>query len=184
MNGTGLGVRRIGAALPIALVVRGAWPLVRGSFLLMEDLTGDERIDLYVLRRYAGGLSSGERAEKVRLLREFARFVGDMHRRGIYHGDLKAVNVYVRTRPDGRRVFKLVDYDRVVFGRAVSRRRRVKNLAQLAASVAVLITRTDRLRFFREYAPDEDARRDEKAYNRGVEREVRKKVAVRMEPIE
>ena len=184
VNATGLRVRRIGAAEPVALVVDGAWPVVRGSFLVMEDMTGDERLDLYVLKRWAGNLSSDTRAEKVRFVRDFARFVSNMHRRGIYHGDLKAVNVYVRTLPEGEGRFKMIDYDRVVFGPGVSRRRRIKNLAQLAASVAVLITQTDRLRFFRAYAPDEDAERGVRTYNRGVEREVRKKVAVRMEPIE
>jgi tRNA A-37 threonylcarbamoyl transferase component Bud32 len=183
VNGTGLRVRWIHAARPIALVLDGGWP-VRGSFLLMEDLSEHERLDLYVLRRFAGSLSREERAEKVRLVTGFGRFVGDLHRRGVYHGDLKAVNVFVKIDEDGEAVFRLVDYDRVRFGARVTRRRRVKNLAQIAASVAVLITKTDRLRFFRAYAPDEDARRNVKAYNRGVSRECRKKIVVRMDPIE
>jgi hypothetical protein len=149
----------------------------------MEDLHPDERLDLYVLRRFAGGLDGRARLEKHRLAREFGRFVGDLHRRGIYHGDLKAVNIFVRRR-DGREEFRLVDYDRVKFGRKVSRRRRIKNLAQLAASIAVLITRTDRLRFFRAYAPDEEALRNERQYARGVAKQVAKKIVVRMEPIE
>jgi hypothetical protein len=77
-----------------------------------------------------------------------------------------------------------VDYDRVRFGRAVGRRRRIKNLAQVAASVAVLITKTDRLRFFRAYAWDPGVAAEARAYGRGVERECRRKIVVRMEPIE
>ena len=46
----------------------------------------------------------------------------------------------------------LADYDRVRFDLPVSPRRRVKNLAQLSASVAICITLADRLRFFRAYA--------------------------------
>jgi tRNA A-37 threonylcarbamoyl transferase component Bud32 len=184
VNGTGLGVRKLKAARAVALVLDGRWPVVKGSWLLMEDLSGEERLDLYVLRRYAGNLSSAEREEKLRLVTAFARFVKDLHGRGVYHGDLKAVNVYVRSGEGGEPRFKLVDYDRVRFGGRVSRRRRIKNLAQLAASVAVLITKTDRLRFFRAYIPDDDARLFERAYNRGVERECRRKIVVRMEPIE
>lgn len=184
VNGNALLVRGVGAARPLALLVSGRWPLIGPSWLLMEDLIGLERLDLFVLRRYAGRLTPGERQEKLGLVRAFGAFVGDLHRRGIYHGDLKAVNVFVERSPGGGFRFRLVDYDRVRFLRRVGRRRRVKNLAQLAASVAVLITRTDRLRFFRAYAADEDVLGDARALNRGVERACRKKIVVRTEPIE
>jgi lipopolysaccharide core heptose(I) kinase len=183
-NGNALVLRKIGAARPLALMMRGRRPFIRESFLLMEDLGDGERLDLYVLRRFAGSLDAAGRAEKRALVRAFALFVGDLHRRGVYHGDLKAVNIFVRVDPAGEPRFLLVDYDQVRFGRVVSRRRRIKNLAQIAASVAVLITRTDRLRFFRSWAPDEEAACSLNVYNRGVERACRKKIVVRMEPIE
>ncbi len=180
VHGCGLSVRRVRAARPLACVLEGRWPRIRRGFLLMEDLSGRERLDLHVLSRWAGNLSPAERAEKVRFVRACGRWVGDLHRRGVYHGDLKAVNVYVGE--DGR--FTLVDYDRVRFGRRVGFRRRVKNLAQLAASIPVCITRTDRLRFFRAYAGDPETARRLAAFNRGVERACRRKIVVRMEPIE
>jgi tRNA A-37 threonylcarbamoyl transferase component Bud32 len=184
VNGNGLVVREVGAAIPLAVVVQGRWPFRRSSWLLMEDIHPDERLDLYVLRRFAGELDESLRAEKRRLVRSFAAFLGDLHRRGIYHGDLKAVNVFVRAQPGGRFAFRLVDYDHVRFGRSVSTRRRIKNLGQLAASIAVLVTRTDRLRFFRAYAPDEETLRNEKTYARGVAKALARKIVVRMEPIE
>jgi tRNA A-37 threonylcarbamoyl transferase component Bud32 len=183
-NGNGLRVRGVGVALPVAAAVHGGWPLRRGSWLLMEDLSGLERLDLFVLARYAGPLDAPAREEKRSLVRAFGRFVGDLHRHGIYHGDLKAVNVFVREAPGGDPAFLLVDYDRVRFAERLGRRRRIKNLAQLAASVAVLITRTDRLRFYRAYAPDREEREQVGLYNRGVEKACRKKIVVRMEPIE
>ncbi len=182
--GNALVVRGVGAARPLALVLQGRWPVRGASWLLMEDLSRLERLDLFVLRRYAKALSSAARAEKTALVRACGRFVGDLHRQGIYHGDLKAVNVFVAPADDGGFAFRLVDYDRVVFGRRVSRRRRIKNLGQLAASVAVLITRSDRLRFFRAYAFDADAAEGERVYARGVLRECARKIVVRMEPIE
>lgn len=184
VNGNGLLVRRFAAARPLALLERGRWPLRGESFLLMEDVSGLTRLDLFVLKRYAGDLSPERRAEKLRLVRGFARFVRRLHRGGVYHGDLKAVNVFVSTAPGEEPRFVLVDYDRVRFGRRVGRRRRVKNLAQIAASVAVLVTRTDRLRFFRAWVPDENAKMAEKAYNRAVLRALRRKIVVRMDPIE
>lgn len=184
VNGNGLLVRHVDAARPLALVERGRWPFIRESFLFMEDLCGLTRLDLFVLKRYAGTLSDARRKEKVDLVRAFGRFLGSLHRDGIYHGDLKAVNVFVSSAEGDDPRFFLVDYDRVRFLRSVARRRRVKNLAQVAASVAVLITRTDRLRFGRAWAPDEEAVRHEKALNRSVERALRQKIVVRMKPIE
>jgi tRNA A-37 threonylcarbamoyl transferase component Bud32 len=184
VNGNALAVRGVPVARPLAALVAGRWPIRGGSWLIMEDLCDLTRIDLFVLKRYAGALTPAVRAEKVSLVKAFGRFVGDLHRRGIYHGDMKAVNVFVMRAADGTFGFRLVDYDRVRFGRRVSRRRRVKNLAQIAASVAVLVTKTDRLRFFRAYVFDEDGSTREKQYARGVLAEVRRKIVVKMDPIE
>jgi hypothetical protein len=57
--------------------------------------------------------------------------LGRLHRRGIYHADLKATNI--AWTPGS--VPRLLDYARVRFARRVSRRRRVKNLAQLNAAL-------------------------------------------------
>jgi tRNA A-37 threonylcarbamoyl transferase component Bud32 len=183
-NGNALIVHGVPVARPLAALVAGRWPARGASWLIMEDLSDLTRIDLFVLKRYAGPLSPAARAEKIALITAFGRFVGDLHRRGIYHGDLKAVNVFVEPGPDGGFAFRLVDYDRVRFSRRVNRRRRIKNLAQIAASVAVVVTKTDRLRFFRAYAFDSDSRSGEREYDRGVLREVHRKIVVRMNPIE
>ena len=53
-----------------------------------------------------------------------------------------------------------------------------------AASVAVLITKTDRLRFYRAYAFDADSAEHAREYGRGVALQCEKKIVVRMEPIE
>lgn len=152
--GNGLYHRMVDLAEPRALAVRGAWPLRRESFLVMEDASaGGERYDLRSMRLWdAGPLERGAGREKRAEIERFGRWLGDLHAQGIYHGDLKCVNVFVRKK-HGRLSFCVVDYDRVSFGGgAVDARRRVKNLAQLAASVGKWISRADRLRFLRAWA--------------------------------
>lgn len=183
-NGNSLDMHQVRVARPAALAIRGRWPFLRESYLLMEDLSDCSRLDLYVLKRFAGNLDAAGRREKRDFVRRCAQFVRSIHRKGIYHGDLKAVNMFVRQSELGNPVFLLVDYDRVTFGNSVSSRRRIKNLAQLAASVAVLITKTDRMRFFREWAPDVKAKESMRAINAGVEKALRKKIVVTMDPIE
>jgi len=107
-----------------------------------------------------------------------------MHAAGIYHNDHKAVNLFLRGDVAAAR-FVLADYDRVRLDRPVPPRRRIKNLAQLSASVPVCVSLADRLRFFRAYAEDDPAaQRDWKTWARGVIDACRDKIVVGMKPIE
>lgn len=182
--GNGLRVRGFEVAEPLALVLRGRGAFAREAFLFMRDMGDDARADLVVLRRFAGALDADLRADKRRLLSAGARLFRRLHAEGVYHADLKAVNLFVREDGRGARIV-LADYDRVEFGVSVSHRRRVKNLAQLSASIPICITLADRLRFFREYVADDPAGAPPwKDWFRAVIAECRRKIVVRMQPIE
>jgi tRNA A-37 threonylcarbamoyl transferase component Bud32 len=183
--GNGLLVRGFDAAMPLALVLRGRGPALRGAWLVMEDLGDGTRADLVALSRYAGDLGKPARQEKAALVRAAADLVRRLHETGVYHGDLKAVNLFLRGAPTERPPrIALADYDRVEFDRPVGVRRRVKNLAQLSASVPVCVTLADRLRFFRDYARTDAAAADWKTWFRRVAEEQSRKIVVRMRPIE
>jgi tRNA A-37 threonylcarbamoyl transferase component Bud32 len=115
-NAHGLEVRGIATARALA------WA---GPWLVMEDAGPDLAgwVDAHWTRA-----PDAQRAELARALGEL---LGRLHRRGIYHGDLKATNL--AWQPGG--AVRVLDYGRVHFGRTVARRRRVKNLAQLAAAL-------------------------------------------------
>jgi tRNA A-37 threonylcarbamoyl transferase component Bud32 len=185
--GNGLWHRHVDVAEPRALVVRGRWPLRRESFLVMEDVSADgERLDLRSLRLWGGGpLDAAAIREKRAVVERLGLLVGGLHARGIYHGDLKAVNLFVREK-HRRPSFCLVDYDRVGFGaEPVSLRRRVKNLAQLAASLGTYFSRGDRLRFYRSYASRLPGAWESRGpVARGVAEACARKIVVRREPIE
>jgi hypothetical protein len=150
----------------------------------MEDLGEDRRLDLVALARFAGELDAAARREKRALVAAVAVLFRTLHAAGVYHGDTKAVNLFLRETPDGPRV-AIADYDRVEFDAEVPVRRRVKNLAQLSASVAVCISLSDRLRFFREYSKDDPSVAAAwKDWFRRVEADCRRKIVVRMKPIE
>jgi tRNA A-37 threonylcarbamoyl transferase component Bud32 len=65
------------------------------------------------------------------MARELGGLLARLHRRGIYHADLKANNVAWSPGAPPR----LLDYGRVRLARRVPRRRRIKNLAQLNAAL-------------------------------------------------
>ncbi len=182
--GNGLLVRGFDAAEPLALMLRGRGPGLALAYVVMEDLGDGERLDLVALARFAHALDADERAAKRHLVSTVAGLLRHMHREGVYHADMKAVNLFVRERCGDASVV-LADYDRVEFDRPVPLRRRVKNLAQLSASIPVCITVTDRLRFLCDYlANDARRRRVWKRWFRAIIDDCRQKIVVRTEPIE
>jgi glycosyltransferase involved in cell wall biosynthesis len=164
----------VATARPLAWVREGP-----RSWTLYEDLSSLPRLDHHARALYRSGDRPGRRA----LRDAAAEWLGRLHKDGIYHGDLKAVNVLVRTEPE--RGFPLVDTDRVrFFARPVDRRRRVKNLAQLSASIPVCVSLSERLRFLRRYARAGGFDDEERAFAAAIHAEVSKKIVVVDEPIE
>ena len=90
--------------------------------------------------------------------------LADLHRRGIYHADLKANN-FTWARGSAPR---LLDYGRVHFGRRVSLGRRIKNLAQLNAALPDVLPGSLRERAFRRYVARAGFRGDTEELRRRV----------------
>ena len=149
-------------------------------FTLYEDLSSLERLDHRVRALYA----EGPRDEQTRLRDAVADWLGRLHAHGIYHGDLKGPNVLVRRTAEGFEL-PVIDTDRMRFTpRPVDDRRREKNLAQLAASIPVSVTRTERLRWYRRYVAAAPTRRTERQVAAEVARQVALKIRVVHDPIE
>lgn len=177
-NAHGLEVRGFPTAAPLAFVRRGG-----RVFTLYRDLAPLPRLDHRVRAALARGEWSRRRLREVS--DAFADLAARLHRRGVWHGDWKACNFLLEER--GLRVaFPLLDTDRLRFRRTISRARRLRNLAQLDASLPKVVSRSERLRWFRRYARGSAlAGRDaERAALRDVARLVDAKITVVDEPIE
>lgn len=178
--GNALVVRTIPTATPLAYL-RGR---AGGGFLVMARAPG-ERLDHRVI---ALAERHGERTTAFReaidpLIRKTAALFARMHDRGVFHGDLKACNVFVDGDGDDVTV-TLVDVDRVSCpDRPLGVARRVRNLAQLAASITTHVGRGRRLAWFRAYA-DDATWRERRAFVDGVAAECASKTVVVREPIE
>lgn len=170
-----LGVLGVGTAKPLAYVRR------RGSsYTLYEDLSALPRLDLHARDVYTGG----SRAAQTRLRDACATWLGSLHANGVYHGDLKGVNVLV-DESGAQPEFRLIDTDHCRFFPAVvDARRRTKNLAQLAASIAVCVSRSERLRWYRRYVSAAGISADERATAGLVAAALARKIVVVDAPIE
>jgi tRNA A-37 threonylcarbamoyl transferase component Bud32 len=180
--GNGLVARGILTAQPFALV-----ECTEEAFLLSRALTEFSRLDYYILENFRGAPDLATSQKRKELVVAVAKMVRLLHEKRIYHGDLKACNILVEERQNNPAEgmtwqFYLIDYDRVIFDREISLRRRAKNLAQLHTSIPWCISRSDRMRFYREYSRGLGL--DKKDFLRTVLQFSARRIPVFMEPIE
>jgi hypothetical protein len=117
-------------------------------YFVTASLPGAEPAGRY-WRERAAGLGVRERRA---LLVAFARELRRLHDARFYTRDANADNFLVRLSGGNDPEFFLLDLENVRRVRAVSERRRAKNLVQLHRPVRGTIGLRDRLRFLREYA--------------------------------
>ncbi len=136
---------KLGFSVPrvVAAVEWRAGLLVGRSFFVTEEVRGAVTAD----RRWQALAGRAHRRARAALLGSLAELFRRLHGAGVYHADLKDVNVLVRE--DGTLV--LLDLERVAIGGRVGRRRRVKNLVQLDRTLGRLASRGERLVFLRAY---------------------------------
>ncbi len=166
LNGSCLISNGIPAATPLALIRKRNRGLVCVEWVIMEFMQNFMELDRYLVRKFEHGWLKDEQKSAVR---QFGRFIGSMHSKGIFHSDLKTCNIMVsedfskndsssgsdlhETKTDSSSLkFCLVDYDDVNFTQHISKRKRVKNLVQIFLSTPSLLNRVERMRFLDEYA--------------------------------
>ncbi len=129
----------IPVADPVALV------LFRDSTSMLITKALDEPdLDELLARGYAGMAPSQRHA----LASALGGFIGTLHRKGIYHADLKACNIKATLDPVR---FTLLDTDRVRQTLALDRDRRLKNLQQLNTTIPLEVSRAVRMAFLKSY---------------------------------
>src|SRR5439155_300069 len=147
---------------PIAAIEFRRAGLLRRSFFVTREVAGAVTADM----RWQAILADPDAPRRRAARRAFARALGDLFRRlhtaGLYHNDLKDVNVLV----DGSAVaphLVVLDLERVRALGRVGRRRRVKNLVQLARTLGRQARATDCARFLGMYLGATSTRAERRA---------------------
>ena len=136
------------APVVIGLFERRVGPFRTENFLLTEEVENTGSM-VQLLTDICENCSGDTIAEKRALIRAFARTVGQMHARGIFHGDLRLGNVLVVKEEQNWRFF-LIDNERTRKFVRLPARSRSKNLVQINMFLSG-ISNTDRMRFFKTY---------------------------------
>jgi hypothetical protein len=84
-----------------------------------------------------------------------ARWLRRAHDAGVYHDDWSAKNILV-AEAAGKWAFTLLDFESISPFKPLTRRRKIKNLAQLS-DIPSGVSRTDKMRFLIAYARGDEA---------------------------
>lgn len=139
-------------ARPIAAVEYRSWGVLTRSWYLSEAVGGAKTVEAF-WREDCVPLKGVEGYRKRRaFLRRLARLFQSLHRQKIYHNDLKASNILVVDESaSSAELFHLIDLQGLRKCFYISRRRRIRNLAQLNRTLGAFMTATERLFFLDRY---------------------------------
>lgn len=163
LEARGFGVPAVVAALEF----RRLGCLVR-SFFVSREVEGATTADL----RWTA--LAGRPPARRELARALGRVLAALHAAGVYHNDLKDVNLLVRGSEDAPALV-LLDLERVSFGRGPGLRRRRKNLVQLERTLGRAANRAARLRLLDAYLGPASTRASRRAWVRAVLRAAARK---------
>ena len=138
--------------LPLAAVECRSWGMLTKSFYLSEEIPASKTADLYWREELVplGGPAGFRRRRSF--LKLLAGLFGALHRRGIYHNDLKDANILVCSGNGGfDESFYLLDLEGIRRYRRLNRRRRIKNLVQLNRTLGRFLRKPERLYWLRSY---------------------------------
>lgn len=142
--GNGLRARGIPSIKPLAFVEKWNWMGLRESFFLMEVPEKDQELDRYILKGFR------DFKEKRQFIKTFAQWLSLLNQMDLYHQDMKACNLMVSE--DGETWdFHFLDLEDVELSEKVHEAKVFKNFLQLNTSTPKIISRTDRIRFVKEY---------------------------------
>lgn len=133
----------------IAMGERRYGPFCGANFLITREL-GDAKEIYTSFRNNWPGRSVDELRDKRRFIKALGETIGRMHRAGIFHGDMRAGNVFAKKSVDTWQFFFL-DNERTRKFRRLRWHLRLKNLVQINMLQAQTISNTDRMRFLKSY---------------------------------
>ncbi len=135
------------------------------SFVMTDAIEDPVSIWTYVYEREKAAFPWPPRAERLRLMVEFARSLRRAHEEGFFIHTLRSKNVLLTRDGDRYRVNVIdVPFAGIWRWRLMPRRGRVRDLASLMKWGRALLSRTERMRFAKLYGADRDLLRSAQAY--------------------
>src|SRR5213078_267692 len=138
---------------------------VSESFVMTRAIENAASIWTFVYDSKSAPFPFPDRAERLRLIDEFARTLRRAHEESFFIHTLRSKNVLL-TRDGGRYALNVIDvpFAGIWRWRMFPRAGRVRDLASLLKWGRLLLTRTERMRFAKAYGADKALLRSAQAY--------------------
>jgi tRNA A-37 threonylcarbamoyl transferase component Bud32 len=159
----------------LAFVKRKRWLGAREGLLMMEVLESGQELDRYLVKGF------DDFRRKRRFINAFAQWLSQLHEKGIHHQDMKTCNIWVSEK-EGDWVYTLLDLEDVVLDETVDEKKFFRTCLQLNTSIPSRITRTDRLRFLRQYLMVRSVPLEKREWVKRMTEETRKRGIVYVAP--
>lgn len=173
--GNGLRTRGIPVLEALAFVEMRDGLGLKESFFLMEASETGQELDRYILRGWE------ELKGKWLFIKAFAQWLSHFHKMNLYHRDMKTCNILV-SKNGAAWNFHLLDLEDVLLDEEVSEKKLFKNFLQLNTSIPKSFTRTDRLRFLKEYTRTHPIIKNERTFIRRLVDKSRERGIVYVSP--
>jgi tRNA A-37 threonylcarbamoyl transferase component Bud32 len=175
LGGNGLRARAIPSLKSLALVEERDWLALKESFFITEVSDRGRELDRYIFE----GLK--DFAKRRHFIRAFAEWLAHFHQRGLYHRDMKTCNVFISENGVPWN-FYLLDLEDLLLEGKVSEKKLFRSLLQLNTSIPKTISRTDRLRFLKNYTSLHPIIKDEKGFIRQLVQQSKERGIVYVSP--
>jgi tRNA A-37 threonylcarbamoyl transferase component Bud32 len=139
---------------PILYGEKRYWGMLRKGYYLTYEVSNSILFTDY-LTQFGNSGEKEKLKEKRAILRNLGRYIGSMHACSLYHGTLMPHHFLLEKRPKGYKVY-LIDFEYSSIRKKLSYGLQIKELRKLNKFISDfqkkgLITRSDRLRFIKEY---------------------------------
>ncbi len=159
----------------LAFVKRKRWFGVQEGLLMMEVLESGQELDRYLVKGF------DDFRRKRRFINAFAQWLSQLHKKGIYHQDMKTCTIWVSEK-EGDWGYTLLDLEDVVLDETVDEKKFFRTCLQLNTSIPSRVTRMDRLRFLRQYLMVRSVPLEKREWVKRMTEETRKRGIVYMAP--
>jgi tRNA A-37 threonylcarbamoyl transferase component Bud32 len=143
--------RGISTFTPLAVGTLRRFGLPVASYLVSREVDHARPLMDFLLDRKRHDEQSGWEAGKA-ITCSLARFVRELHRRGVLHKDFHWGNILIDARDLSDIRWYLMDLHRIQLKRRLRDRDRIANLASLGTAFRFTTRKTERLRFLMQYA--------------------------------
>ena len=173
--GNGLKTRGIPSLGVLAFIEQRNSLGLHESFFLMEASETGQELDRYLFKGFR------DFKKKKYFIITFAQWIFHFHNKGLYHQDMKACNILVSENGESWD-FYFLDLEDVLLNEKVDEKRLFINFLQLNTSIPKSVTRTDRLRFLKEYLRLQPMVRNEKNFIKRLIKKSRERGFVYVSP--